>query len=183
MITTVNIENIRQVAANPSPFIDKAISEAVKNHYSGYNIDFEPSSTGCIPKDGVFYAEFLNTFADRLHQVNKTLSVDIASWNPAFWNFALLAQTKVDKFITMDTYAGNFTNFSTGLARALDYFSLKQLGIGLITANPSTNQPFSIQEMQKRFDMIKANGVLEIDIWQCPVPQNWFSFLLDFLNE
>ncbi len=74
---------LRAVFASPDDFIDDAVYVAEHTNIDGFNIDFEPCQTKgsvCTEQDALQYAAFLNLLADRLHLVNKTLTVDVASW-------------------------------------------------------------------------------------------------------
>jgi hypothetical protein len=65
-------------------FIKTAVAKAVAAGYSGYNVDNElrggasEKSWGYLKGYGGHWLGFLNEFADAMHAVNKTLSVDIA---------------------------------------------------------------------------------------------------------
>jgi hypothetical protein len=137
------------------------------------------------------YAIFLTTFAKALHQVDKKLTVDVASWNP-IWNWTLISNSSVDGIFLMDTYTGNagampqsvsfgthsfagsFDTFAQRLDKALNQIDINKLGIGLESINPNTNQPFSDQELEERFQLLQEFGVQQIDIWDAPVPDNWY---------
>jgi spore germination protein YaaH len=174
MITTVNIQKISQVTTNPKSFIDAAVATALKYDYTGFDIDFEPEvKTGELAKP---YAEFLTQFANALHAHGKKLSVDIASWTP-FWSFEELAKTTVDRIHTMDTYATKLDTFKTRLEKALSYFKLHQLGVGLDWIDPN----FTEEEVKARFDLIKQHNIEELALWEMP-PRNEFywKYVTDF---
>ena len=78
---------------------------AVDNGISGYNVDWEPTSPNISTADAVAYAGFLDDFANALHDVGLSLSVDVATWTP-LWNYTLLAATTVDQIMVMSTYTG-----------------------------------------------------------------------------
>jgi len=177
MITTANLTKLRQLFETCDTFIFEAIQRANQYQYTGYNIDFEPTDEA-NEEDAAEYAIFLTKFADALHDNGKFLSVDIASWN-TFWNFELLGSTTVDKIITMDTYAENITYFQYGLEKALTYIGIDHLGIGLDCEG--TN--LSDEELQERFDLITQYNVKEIDIWDMPIPDNWWQFLNSFIKQ
>jgi len=52
-----------------------------------------------------------------------------------------------------------------------------QLGIGLETVNTVNNQPYTDGELQQRFVLIMGKNVQEVDIWDMPIPDNWWPFL------
>lgn len=77
MITTVNVDKIKQLLDNPKPFIDDAVKRAVEFEYTGYNIDFEPTIQ---PGQEARFIHFLNLFGQQLHKSGKKINVDVASW-------------------------------------------------------------------------------------------------------
>ena len=98
MISCTDINDLRLLFKNPTQFIHDAIHYALKHNYTGYNIDFEPTHN--VKKtDVVAYTEFVDLFAQKLHEKNLTLTIDIATWNN-FWNYNMLSTTSVDKVIT-----------------------------------------------------------------------------------
>jgi hypothetical protein len=171
---------MRQVFANPTPFINSLICDAKLYGYSGYNVDWEPTTTP-EPQDAVDYANFLTLLGDQLHANNLSLTLAFGSWSPV-WNWTLLAQTSVDRFNLMETYVGNQTEFTKFLEEAVVAFPLDRLGVGLETINDDVpgNPPFTTEEIQYRFDLIQKYSVIEIDIWDTPVPSNWWPFLEAF---
>jgi hypothetical protein len=80
--------------------------------------------------------------------------------------------------MTMDTYAGGNDAFAKYFDRAVSAFG-PRAGIGLMTVNPTTNQPFSLADMQFRFDYLTkaAATVRNIGIWDAPIPVNWLDLL------
>jgi hypothetical protein len=79
-----NINGQAAVMHNTEAFINAAVAESVTNGYTGYNFDNEmrgktsESSWSFLKPYGAPWIKFLDKFADELHTVNKTLSVDIA---------------------------------------------------------------------------------------------------------
>eukprot|EP00708_Paratrimastix_pyriformis_P003717 GAFH01002511.1.p1 GENE.GAFH01002511.1~~GAFH01002511.1.p1 ORF type:complete len:270 (-),score=50.80 GAFH01002511.1:344-1036(-) len=158
MITTANINKMHTLFANPDGFIDSVVQECKKNGFPEANIDFEPE-TGVVTDDGVAYAQFLTHFADEMHKAGLTLSVDIASWGP-LWDFGLLANTTVDKFMTMDTYANSQTYFQSHLEKAVDAFGVGRVGVGLLMGM-SLNSTI----WEQRLASLDAAQVREVDLW------------------
>eukprot|EP01006_Ploeotia_vitrea_P047715 TRINITY_DN67150_c7_g1_i1.p1 TRINITY_DN67150_c7_g1~~TRINITY_DN67150_c7_g1_i1.p1 ORF type:complete len:198 (+),score=11.66 TRINITY_DN67150_c7_g1_i1:302-895(+) len=183
MITTVNIEWIRQLYTNPQPFIDTAVSAAMKHNYNGYCIDFEPEHN-VTHDDGVQYAKFLTKLADALHKHGKTLGVATASWTP-LWNWPLLANSSVDTLQVMSTYCSSSTTFNKRLEKEILAFSPNQLGVGMITYDASTKKPFTKEQLQSRFDALNFfnDFALELDIWVSPIPDLWWDFLASWKNH
>lgn len=184
MITTANMDKIRELWQNTTYFIDQALVEIMRKGYDGYNIDFEPSSGPTpTPEDAKLFAMFVDEFAKRLHALGRgfKLSVDVAGWSPLL-DYDLLAATEVDKVMTMDTYCGNDDLFLQRVDNAVEKIGLGKLGIGLETGNPNTGKPFTKEQMQLRFNKIKAVDTKEIDIWECPIPELWLPLIKDFIN-
>jgi len=178
------IDWMRQLFANPTPFVTDIISELRTRGLTGVNVDFEPTVNG-NQQDAIDYANFMTTFADALHQNGFILTMDISSWNPV-WNWTLLSESDVDKIMLMSTYTGNFTTFQKYFQRALQEIDINKLGIGLESINPNTNQPFSLAEMQERFSLIMQSNIHEIDIWDTPIPEkpvNWWPLIKQFVNS
>jgi hypothetical protein len=61
-------------------------------------------------------------------------------------------------------------------------FPLDRLGIGLETIDDDETggPPFTTQEMEYRFSLISKYNIQEVDIWDTPVPSNWWPFLQTF---
>jgi hypothetical protein len=173
------IDHVRKVCSNPDAFILTAIQEGMRNGYAGFNVDFEAS--GGTEEDAVNFAKFLDKFATELHNFDMELTVDAATWDP-IWNFTLIGATNIDRVLTMSTYAGSSEAFLKALAYGVETIGPKKLGVGVETVNPNTGKPYTEDELKLRFDAIEKNGVDEIDIWVAPVPENWWSFLENFVN-
>jgi len=166
---------MRQLFKNPYPFINAAIKEIKMRGFSGFNLDFEPTTTG-TSEDASNYARFLSTFASELHHINKILTVDVANWN-AVWNLTEISHSKVDRIFTMDTYTTNLTTYQRVFKRDVEQVNnMEKLGIGLQIYS------FSDEEIKERFDMITKYDVREIDIWKMGIPDNWWPFIDSFLS-
>jgi spore germination protein YaaH len=125
------IDWMREVFADPDPFINACISEAQKNSFAGYNLDWEPTDA-VKEEDGVNYAQFINYFSDQLHSAGFLLTVDIATWS-SIWNFDLLAKTSADRFISMSTYTATDSSFTSQLEKLVNVFGPEKSGVGLET--------------------------------------------------
>jgi len=172
---------MRQLFANPDPFFADCITQAMKYGYTGYHVDFEPHEN-ILPTDAIAYADFLNKFANVLHSHGLEVSVAIDKFS-AVWNWTALAATNVDKLMVMSTYAGNPNTWLENFNQAIAQIPMNKLGIGLQTVNPNTNIPLSDQELQYRFTNIMARGILEVDIWDIPLGDNWWSFLEKYIQS
>lgn len=168
---------MRDLFANPQPFISACVSEAVKHNITGYNIDFEPT-VNAQPADTVNYAAFLTKLADALHTNGKKLTVDVATWNP-LWNYTLLSQTTVDRINVMGTYTANDTTWVQQFERAYDAITINKLGIGLETDNAN----YTDSQLQMRFDTITKHGVQEVDLWKVDVPDSWWPYIETYVKS
>jgi len=74
------IDWMRQVFEQPDDFLHDAVTTAVAQGFSSYNVDWEPSSGVITQTDAENYAVFLGKFADAMHAAGKKLSVDVATW-------------------------------------------------------------------------------------------------------
>jgi hypothetical protein len=167
---------MRYVFDNPRPFITTCVQTAVKEGFTGYNVDWEPASGTPTAEDAKKYANFLSEFAEALHAAGKELTVDFAGWSP-IWDYASLNASKADRLLCMGTYASKFESFLSQFQKAVNAISLDKLGIGLET----DTRPLTDSEWNERFDMIIAKGVREIDIWRLPIPDNMWKFIAKFV--
>ena len=67
------LEWMRQVFANPQPFVDQCIQEGLKWNYTGFNIDWEPT-TDASAQDAIDYANFLTYLTNNLHKKGLKVS-------------------------------------------------------------------------------------------------------------
>ena len=174
------IDWMRTVFKYPNPFIESCITEAKKYHYTGYNLDWEPTDD-VTAEDGDAYAAFIGTFADALHKHDLKLTADIATWSP-IWNYSAIAATSVDMGISMGTYTSTDTSFTSQLNTLVTNFGPGRSGVGMETVNASTVTRMSMDEVLWRFQQIKASGAVEIDLWRMPVPPLWWPLLEDFIS-
>jgi hypothetical protein len=170
-------------------FIDQAIREAEENNFVGFNLDWEPVLSNVTApiteKDATSYASFVSLFSDRLHEHGLKLAVDVATWVtspgvPSVWNYTALAESSVDKGISMGTYTSNDASFESQLAQLVAAFGTARSGVGLMTVNASSEQPLGVQEVAYRFDLMAQYGIQELDIWNMPIPDNWWGFIEAF---
>jgi len=175
MLTSGSITSMRKLFESPSSLITQALTLAKNNNYIGFHIDFEPES-GVETSDAKLYADFLDTFAQVLHQANKILSVDIATWSP-LWDFSLLAKTHVDKFYNMETYTKNITFFEEQVAKTVHTLGVGQTAIGL----DSDISPINL--LPEMLTILTKYEVNAIGLWRDnqPVPVEWFDFMHQFL--
>eukprot|EP00003_Mantamonas_plastica_P002065 TRINITY_DN1151_c0_g1_i3.p2 TRINITY_DN1151_c0_g1~~TRINITY_DN1151_c0_g1_i3.p2 ORF type:complete len:187 (-),score=57.10 TRINITY_DN1151_c0_g1_i3:185-745(-) len=172
---------MRQVFANPQPFIEACLNAMQKYKFNGFNIDWEPT-TGAEDSDQQLYADFLTKFSDAIHAAGGKVTVDVGSWSKV-WNWELLGKSSVDRVITMSTYTGNFTIWEKVFQQSLDQIPLAKIGTGLEMVNPNTNKNLSDQEIEERLMAIVKGGVMEIDIWRMPMGENWWGYLEKWIGQ
>lgn len=194
MFTTVNIVNMRRAFENPDPLFQEMLSEARKFNYTGYNVDWEPEHD-VVAADAPKYAHFLQNMASVLHKNGLQLNVDVASWTVLF-NFTAISNAirvngaaKLNRMITMDTYAGSETGWNKGFDRVVSQVSDKNtIGIGLMTINPNDGKPLTQEQVSWRFGRVSSNPLIrEIDIWLIDrvlvdINSYWWTQLEKFLK-
>ena len=181
MITTVNIPYLTQLLQSQETmdiFIQQAVKQIQSVNVTGYNIDFEPDRNDASTKLAPSFATFLNRFSDALHGVGKKLTVCIASWS-YFWSWDLITKTRVDKVITMDTYATHSDTFDHFFDKAIKNIPIDKLGLGLMY-DPSVNQT----ELERRIKVIEQAGISEIDVWMFQnTTSMWWNAMFEFLHD
>lgn len=168
---------MRQVFANPQPFIDACVKAAADVGLSGFNIDWEPpSSDKPTPADAAAYAAFLDRLAKALHAHNVLVTVDIATWS-AIWNMTAIGLTDVDAIFTMNTYTDDNAVWVKELAEVVAAIPADKLVVGLETTHSSDGKPYNKTDLELRFSAIKSAGVRRVGLWASPVPDLFWPFL------
>lgn len=108
---------MKQVFANPTPFISACVEAAQTYNLSGFNIDWEPT-TEASEADATAYAAFLEKLTTELHRHSLEVSVDTGSWS-VLWNYTKLSATNVDHIMTMATYTNNATRWLAEFTKAV----------------------------------------------------------------
>jgi len=180
MITTANIQKIRELWKDPKGFVEKAMAVARSNRawISGFNVDFEPE-TGDKPThdDAVKFANFINIFGKALHAEGFKLTVDIANWCSLFED-DLLAKVEADRFITMSTYAVGIDTFKSIVKNKYDIYGTAKCGIGLYTGKGYTGE-----DIKARLNIVRSYGIDTVGIWETPVPSDWIPYIKAFVND
>ena len=184
------IDWMRYLFENPEPFIQQAISEAVKYGWNGYNLDLEPVA-GVEEADAINYAKFIGKFAAALHQKGMKLNVDTAAWS-ILWNYGLISRALVaeqgDVMITMGTYTANNTSWLKQLDKVVaESDSLDKVGIGLMPLDNS-DVPISRQDIDFRFARIKEHKIRNVEIWKADQQSMsddsyWWTVLSEFIKD
>ena len=168
---------MRQVFANPQPFIDACVAAAAAEQLDGFNIDWEPpSSDKPTPADAADYATFLDTLAKGLHEHGLLVTVDVATWSK-IWDIKAIAATAVDGIFTMNTYGDDDVVWERELALVVAEIPAEKLIIGLETTMSSSGKPYNASELTLRFDAIRAAGIRRVGLWSSPVPDLFWPFL------
>jgi len=180
MITTANIQKLRDLWKDMDGFINQTVQVALNNKdwITGFNIDFEPEG-GEDPTydDAVQYANFLDKLAKALHSEGFILTVDIAQWSN-LWQDELLAQTAVDRFITMQTYTLNLDDFKYIVKYRLAHYGTAKFGVGLYTG-----MSFTASDIKARLDFVRDCDIDTIAIWDTPIPSDWAPYMKEFLSD
>ena len=170
---------MRQVFADPEPFIDACLRAAAEEHLTGFNIDWEPTSAENVTAaDASAYAAFVQHFSQAMHAQGVKVSVDVATWSP-IWDLPALAATDVDYLVTMGTYTANTTSFLHQLDKALASVPVSKLVVGLECDEKDVGV-LSQEALAERFAALKERGVGALGLWRMPVPDAWWPFLADF---
>lgn len=171
---------MREVFADPQPFIGKAVAAMRAYGLRGFNVDWEPTSKAVTEDDARAYAAFLSTFADAVHAEGGVLSVDTATWSQ-LWNYTLISQSRVDYIMTMATYTDDPASFERQLLDAVAQVAPEKLVVGLETVKASSGAPYSTAELKVKFDLLKQHNVRSLGFWKSPIPDNWWPFVNEFV--
>lgn len=175
---------MRQVFANPGPFMQNLLAELIAHSIDGVNIDWEPT-TGVLPGDAASYAAFLSDLRAQLSAHGKFVSVDAATWSP-IWNLTAL-NTSMAAFVgggsltpvlpgyvaTMSTYVQTDAVFLQEAAVAAKSIKLDNLIVGLETWPGE----LTTANVTLRFVALEALGVKRVAIWRSPIPDFWWGII------
>ncbi len=188
MITSASGGDIYNFTSNQSA-VSAAIAQmtdlAIQYNYSGYDIDWEPTASSVNSTTAAYYDSFLNQFSLQLDKFGKSLIVEVASWDPTFWNYTNIGNTNVTSVDVMD-YAASYAgpeSFLADLQQAVQQIPLGKLSIALENTNPNTNANFSAAEMQQRFASLEQYGVKFAALWVLPVVNSLTSQLQDYIQN
>ena len=156
MRAELNLRTTALVACSPSgirraiydsaaaqALVRAAVTQAVRTGIDGYNLDAEFAGDQNAT-DGARFVAFLNLFADALHAVNRTLSVDVHGdgsrpFDFHVWGSAYKA-SRVDRIVTMATYTDAKRNFDKYFAEAVYQVGPAKIQPGMepnaVLANP-----------------------------------------------
>jgi len=185
MIISANLSNIEYFLSNSTKendVINQMVTYALLYNYTGYNIDWEPTSAN--NSTGVEFANFLNDFAIQLNKYGRHLTVDIATWNPGFWNFSLIGSTNVTYVDVMDysaVYSGS-GSFMSDLSYAMQTIPNAKLQVALINTNVNTNSNLTTFQMSQRFAALEYYNTTSLSMWVLPVNSSILSMMQLFLE-
>jgi Glycosyl hydrolases family 18 len=167
---------MRQVFADPQPFVDAVVAAAKKWGLAAINIDWEPTDKGPKPtkQDAADYAAFLDTLACALHEHGLLLSVDVATWSD-IWDLALISATRVDFIANMETYVTDDDLWLKEFQASLALIPRSKLVVGLQNHEASVNST----GLKLRFDAMASASppVRQIGIWRAGIEDSWLPFL------
>jgi len=154
---------------------------ALVYNYTGYDIDWEPTSANATT--GIQFTNFLNQFSLTLDKFNKKLFVEVANWDPSFWNYSSLGNTNITSVNIMD-YAGLYSgpnSFLSEMQQGIAAIPSGKLSISLENTNPNTDYSnFTAIEMEQRFMSLENAGITTIGIWDMPFNNTLISQIQDF---
>jgi hypothetical protein len=170
---------MRQVFADPDPFVEQLLAEASEWQLGGFNIDWEPVAKTVEPADAGKYATFLGYIGQKLSAQGLSVTVDVATWSP-LWNYKLLlelAAPHLDGIMVMSTYTDDQETWVRELAGAEAAFGASgKLIVGLETER-SNATAYPAAQLQERFAALSKAGLHRVGLWKAPVPAEWDSFL------
>ncbi len=160
--------------------IQQMAEYAVLYNYTGYDIDWEPASTNNTT--GLLFDNFINQFSLVLDKFGKKLFVEVASWDPDFWNYTNLGRTNVTSINIMDyggIYSGN-NSFLSNIQQGINEIPSGKLSISLENVNPNTCSNFTSKQMGERFSALEKNNIKFIGIWDMPLNISIISQIEDY---
>lgn len=164
--------------------INQMLENAVICNYTGYDIYWEPSSTN--KTTGFLFDNFLNQFSLALDKFGKKLFVEVANWDPGFWNYTNLGRTNITSVNIMDycaRYQGS-CSFTADLNDGLNDIPSGKLSISIIKVNCSDGCSADINlttvQLKERFSSIEQNKISFIGIWVMPFNISMISQIEDF---
>eukprot|EP00164_Ancoracysta_twista_P000911 GFYU01001198.1.p1 GENE.GFYU01001198.1~~GFYU01001198.1.p1 ORF type:complete len:423 (+),score=114.34 GFYU01001198.1:93-1361(+) len=182
---------IYKIIKNPAKFIATTVRHAVQKKFSGYNLDWEApidDNHRVNIDDMVMFVNFLNMWADALHAAGKTLSIDMAWGYSLVSHRSILAQTRVDKIMTEDTYVGTIPDWSAAIDTMFtSYVAYNQMDIpqdklsfGIVTRPLSG---YSIDHVKWQFDFLQEAGAQEICIWTgVGMPDGYMDLVVNWIK-
>jgi hypothetical protein len=183
---TTLLPRFMAMAVAPDSFIEQAVTLAVNLDLEGWNIDFEISAQDMVNQTlvaeaGQLLVKFVDKFATALHVHGKVLSLDVGTYDRAWWEASELNASALDSIADMSTYQ-NYRRFMISLGMALLDYSPRKIGVGF------PNHNFTDIQLVQRFAVIEGLGVHEIDIWfvddlpKNQLPANWLPPITKFLD-
>lgn len=160
--------------------IQQMVEYSVLYNYTGYDIDWEPASTN--KTTGLLFDNFINQFSLVLDKFGKKLFVEVANWDPNFWNYTNLGRTNVTSINIMDydgIYSGN-NSFLSAMQQGINEIPSGKLSISLENVNPDTCSNFTAQQMRERFTSLEKNNIDFIGVWDMPLNASLISQIEDY---
>lgn len=163
--------------------INQMAEYAVIYNYTGYDIDWEPSSTN--KTTGLQFDNFINQFSLVLNKFGKKLYVEVASWDPNFWNYTNMGRTNITSINIMDYdgYYSGSNSFTSCLQEGLNLIPSGKLSISLENVNPNTCLNFTASQLRERFAALENDNIKFIGVWVMPFNTSLVSQLEDFISN
>ena len=186
MIISASAGDIYNFTSNPaavSTAITQMTNLALINNYAGYDIDWEPSSANT--STAAYYTNFLNEFSLHLDKFGKSLFVEVANWDPTFWNYTNIGNTNITSVDVMD-YSGLYSgsgSFLADLQQAVSQIPAGKLSIALENQNPNTNANFTSLQLEQRFAALEQYGIKFLGLWVLPIANSLASQIQDFVSN
>ena len=184
-IMSASLQNIETFLANQTYInimIKQMVADSLLYNYTGYNIDWEPTTANNTT--GIMFANFLNEFSLQLNKYGKHLTVDVATWNPGFWNFSVIGDTNITYVDVMDyspVYSGP-SSFMQELQYSVKTIPNAKLQIALINTNVNTNANITPIQMSEFFSALEYLNISSVSMWVLPVNSSILSMMQQFMQ-
>ena len=202
MVTTVQLDRMRELFRNPTPFIDAAVRDTVANGIHGLNIDFEPDMRG-TPEDAAAFCGFMRLLREQLWlRAQVSVSVDVASWN-SIWNIHNLSAALGEPIRRYNPRTHRFELIPKGAVATMNTYTynntvfLQQfLAMYAIFNDPATRIPranaanwmvgletwldrpsFTEADVMFRLEALRNMSVCSVTLWDTPLDAKWWKFL------
>lgn len=168
MVTTVDLDRMRQLFANPDPFIDALLNATLRLGSHGVDFDFEPNANA-DEHDAAAYALFLSRISARFNAHRLSVGADAATWN-AIWDFSLLGMSTANIIATMNTYVADYADFAAALNFSSTFLDKRQMVTGLL-------RPIPDAALEQMAVLMEKSEICRVALWDAPVPENFWPHL------
>lgn len=176
---------MRELFANPGPFIEELVTDLVQNNISGVNVDLEPTDPNITNIDAQNYASFIELLRIRLSVHGKVVTVAGATWSP-IWNLTEIAASLVGNstsepgyFTSMNTYTYHDESFDHQLNKTLQIFTDQKARGNLIVGLETWPSKFTEKELSRHFQLLRDHDICQLAIWDMPIPVAFIPHLVN----